>query len=86
MAFVVEASLEKTYNVSRFAGTGSTGNPNGDWGPAVDAHFQYPNAVWFDTVRNLYISDTSNGRIRVVSGNKIISTFAGWLLCFCCVV
>src|SRR5262249_43565373 len=58
------------------AGTGSQGD-GGDGGPATNSQLRYPQGVAVDSDGALYIADTSNGRLRKVSANGTISTFAG---------
>jgi sugar lactone lactonase YvrE len=57
---------------------GQGGNPGfgGDGGPATSALLDFPLGVSLDSSGNLYISDSRNSRIRVVS-NGIINTVAG---------
>jgi len=62
--------------ITTIAGTNSTGY-SGDGGAAIKASLNSPSAVALDTNGNVYIADTSNGRIRKVATNGIISTFAG---------
>jgi hypothetical protein len=50
---------------------------SGDGGPASSAALANPNYVAVDGVGNLFITDTSNNRIREVGTNGIISTVAG---------
>jgi len=51
---------------------------SGDGGPATSAQLNAPEAVAVDLAGNIYISDTSNSRIRKVSaGTGIITTVAG---------
>lgn len=53
-------------------------DPNGDGGLATDALLNQPSDVAVDTAGNLYISDSSNHRIRKVNASdKQISTVAG---------
>jgi uncharacterized protein (TIGR03437 family) len=62
-------------NVTTIAGT-SGGGPLGDNGPAAAATFNAPNGIACDSHGNVYISDTGNNRVRVISNGKI-TTFAG---------
>jgi hypothetical protein len=48
----------------------------GDGGPAIAACLHSPRGLAFDASGNLYIADSENERIRVISGSTI-STFAG---------
>ncbi len=57
------------------AGTGTAGS-GGDNGPATSAQVYCPMGVAADFAGNLYIADTGNGRIRMVS-NGVITTVAG---------
>jgi sugar lactone lactonase YvrE len=61
--------------ISTVAGDGSTA-PLGDGGPAIMASLNFPWGVALDAKGNLFISDTSDDRIREVSGGTI-STVAG---------
>jgi len=56
-------------------GNGSPGF-SGDGGSAVGAQLASPHDIAVDSHDNLYIADTGNRRIRIVSGGKI-NTFAG---------
>jgi sugar lactone lactonase YvrE len=49
----------------------------GDGGPATAASVSMPYGVAVDTSGNLFIADTDNNRIRMVSANGVISTVAG---------
>ncbi len=66
------------YSVSLVAGGGSSSTPNlGDGGPALGAYLSNLSGLAFDPVTsNLYIVD-SNTRIRVVTPDGNINTFAG---------
>lgn len=58
------------------AGTGVPGN-NGDGIQATAAELNVPYAVAFDAAHNMYIPDSANNRVRIVSQSGIIGTFAG---------
>ena len=62
--------------LTRVAGTGTAGF-GGDNGPAASALLNNPTAVAVDGAGNLYIADTNNSRIRMVSATGVITTFAG---------
>jgi trimeric autotransporter adhesin len=63
--------------ISTVAGTGSSGY-SGDGGLATSAGFLYPYGVTVDASGDIYIADTSNYRIRMVTKSTgIISTVAG---------
>ena len=57
------------------AGNGRPGF-SGDGGTATSAQLDTPRGVAFDAGGTLYISDSSNGRIRKVATNGIITTVA----------
>jgi len=50
---------------------------SGDGGPAPAAALNNPQGVAVDAAGNVYIADSSNNRIRMVSTAGVISTFAG---------
>jgi trimeric autotransporter adhesin len=59
------------------AGSGSLGS-SGDGGQATSASLNYPRGVAVDASGNIYIADTYNNRIRMVTKSTgIISTVAG---------
>jgi len=62
--------------ISTFAGTGTAGFA-GDGGAANKAQLNSPQGVTVDSAGNVYIADSGNHRVRVVSTNGNISTFAG---------
>ena len=62
--------------LTKIAGTGDYGF-SGDNGPATSAALFNPTGVAVDRAGNVYISDTFNNRVRRVSTNGIITTFAG---------
>jgi sugar lactone lactonase YvrE len=59
-----------------FAGSGTRGFL-GDGGPAVDARLLEPLRVASDAAGNIYITDSGNSRVRMVSTDGIITTVAG---------
>jgi sugar lactone lactonase YvrE len=62
--------------ITTVAGNGVAGY-GGDSGIATNAMLNYPQDLAIDTLGNLYISDLFNNRIRVVSTDGIIRTYAG---------
>jgi len=62
--------------VSTYAGNGTAGF-SGDGGPATSAEINGPLGVGLDSAGNLYIGDSYNQRVRKVTPQGIISTFAG---------
>ncbi len=61
-------------DVTTFAGTGSTGNTNGN---GTDASFNFPHKITIDTSGNLYVTDLSHHLIRRIAPNGDVTTFAG---------
>lgn len=62
--------------ITTIAGTGVLGY-SGDGGPAIAAQLKYPEDVAVDAAGNVYISDTSNSRVRKIDLNGMINTVAG---------
>ncbi|MFN7927041.1 MAG: BACON domain-containing carbohydrate-binding protein [Blastocatellia bacterium] len=62
--------------ITTIAGTGISGL-EGDGGAATQATLQNPTAVAFDAAGNLYLADTGNHKIRKITPDGTISTFAG---------
>jgi hypothetical protein len=58
------------------AGNGSQ-SFSGDGGPATGAALNGPSGVAVDAAQNIYISDTGNNRIRLVTPDGTINTIAG---------
>jgi uncharacterized protein (TIGR03437 family) len=72
------SSIREIYSngtINSVTGNGSPGY-SGDGGTAVGAQLSSPNDIALDARNNLYIADTGNSRIRIVS-NGTINTFAG---------
>jgi trimeric autotransporter adhesin len=61
--------------ITAVAGSGAAGF-SGDGGPATSAGLYYPTGIAVYADSSLYIADTNNQRIRIVSGG-IINTLAG---------
>jgi len=59
--------------ITTLAGTGASGN-TGDGGAALLATLNSPTSVTFDSSGNLYVADTGNGRIRMVTPGGIIQS------------
>ena len=57
--------VDTSGNIHTFAGNGTSGS-NGDGGPATSAEISNPQGVITDNNLNVYIADSSGGRIRVV--------------------
>ena len=62
--------------ITTVAGNGTYGF-SGDGGTATSAELNYPYGVAVDSAGNLYIADSSNYRVRMVSASGIITTVAG---------
>jgi uncharacterized protein (TIGR03437 family) len=62
--------------VSTIAGSGSAGY-SGDGGPAASAALNAPQGVAVDSLGNVYIADTGNNVVRMVSAAGTIATIAG---------
>jgi len=65
-----------TGQITTIAGTG-VWNYGGDGGPATSAYLNAIQEITTDAQGNLYIVDTANNRIRKVTPQGIITTFAG---------
>lgn len=66
-----------TGTITTLAGSSTLGGFGGDGGLATKARLNTPKGVAVDSVGNVYIADTYNARIRLVSPAGIISTIAG---------
>ena len=66
----LSAARAQQYTIQTLAGTGTAGFV-GDNGAAAAAQFSSPGAVALDSKGNLYIADTGNHCIRMISGGTI---------------
>jgi serine/threonine protein kinase, bacterial len=62
--------------ITTIAGTGTAGF-SGDGGPATQAQLNLPSGIALDGKGNIFISDRSNNRIRVIDSSGKIRTYAG---------
>lgn len=66
--------IDKTGQVSTFAGSGNIGSANGI---GETASFYEPWGVATDIAGNVYVADTKNNKIRKITPTGLVSTFAG---------
>ena len=64
------------YIITTIVGTGTQGS-SGDGGAATSAQLNNPRGASVDMSGNVYIADTENNKIRMVSRTGIITTIAG---------
>ena len=67
-------------SATTIAGTGVAGF-SGDGGPAANAQLNGPSGVTLDSNGNIYIADTRNHRVRLVTPDGNITTLAGTGTC-----
>jgi uncharacterized repeat protein (TIGR01451 family) len=56
---------------------GSPGNPGSADGPIASATFYQPGALALDSATNLYVADTANNTIRMITPAGMVTTLAG---------
>ncbi len=66
--------ISNDMEVTTIAGSGQAGYLEG---PADEAKFNYPRGICLDDTGNIYIGDSWNHRIRKISTDGIVSTWAG---------
>ena len=77
LALAVVSSLASAQTIiNTIAGNGTAGF-TGDNGQAIAAALKQPNSVAVDASGNIYVADTNNARIRMISPSGIITTVAG---------
>lgn len=60
--------------VSTFAGTGQPGSTDG---AGINASFYSPRGITIDALQNIYIADRNNLKVRKITAEGIVTTFAG---------
>lgn len=76
---VLSSSLNASYKIETFAGTGTAGVLLGDGGLATSAQIGHPKGVFGDSLGNIYITDYDNAVIRkVMALTNNISTVPGY--------
>jgi uncharacterized protein (TIGR03437 family) len=77
IADTANARIRKVSNgaIITVAGNGGFGF-NGDGGPATSAELYSPNGVAVDSAGNVYVADTNNGRIRVLTPSGSPCTYS----------
>jgi uncharacterized protein (TIGR03437 family) len=68
--------IDATGTITTVAGTGTAGF-SGDGGPAISAQLNLPYGIAVDLAGNLYIADLNNNRVRRVTPDGTIDTYAG---------
>jgi sugar lactone lactonase YvrE len=65
--------------ITLLAGTGRVGY-SGDGGPGPQAQLNNPQGIAVDPLGNVYVADTGNNLIRIISPNGLINLYAGTVL------
>ncbi len=73
---VFELSVSGTLTL--IAGTGRMGY-SGDGGPAVNAQFNNPQGIAVDYKGNIYVADTGNSLIRIITPDGNVNLYAGYV-------
>jgi uncharacterized protein (TIGR03437 family) len=67
------ACFAATYTIQTVAGTDNTG----DGGSALSAALSQPEGIAIDSAGNVYVADAAGNRVRMITPNGSIQTFAG---------
>jgi hypothetical protein len=73
---VIRKVTAATGIITTYAGTGTAGS-TGDGGAATSARLNGPRAVRLNPAEDLYIADTANNKVRLVTAAGIITTVVG---------
>ena len=73
---IIFAQSGENYVITTIAGSGVM-SAGGDGGPAIDGQLFFPNDVAIDGQGTIYIADSGNHKIRIVTPDGKIDTFAG---------
>jgi hypothetical protein len=74
--FYTNGNTVQIFSSTPFAGTGTAGS-SGDGGPATSAQLNQPYGIYEDPDGNVYIGTRGDNKIRKVTTDGTISTFAG---------
>ena len=73
---LLAAQLGWSQTITTVAGNGTAGF-SGDGGPALQAQINHVVGLAIDAQGNMFLAEENNSRIRKVSPDGVISTFAG---------
>ncbi len=71
--------MSSSGTLTLIAGTGRMGY-SGDGGLAIQAQFKNPQGIAIDQVGSIYVADTGNSLIRIITPDGFINLFAGTVL------
>lgn len=77
LSFNTVVRLSSTGTVQTIVNQGGKPGSSGDQGPAISAQLAQPQGLAVDKAGNLFIADTGNYKIRMVTPNGVINTIAG---------
>lgn len=73
----IEISSDPNFGATVGTLAGGMGDSDFANGPRADARLSYPSGVARDSLGNVFIADTANHRIRMLSPSGVVSTIAG---------